>query len=96
LGEVSFQNKSRIKNFTSEEAQHMQEKIPLSHHDLYESIEKGEFPSWRLFVQVMLDEEAATYHINPFDVTKSVEPQGLPLLEIGKLVLNRYSTKLLC
>ncbi len=60
-----------------------------SQRDLFESIEKGDFPRWRMMVQIMPEEEAERYHINPFDLTK-VWPHGdYPLIEVGILELNR-------
>jgi len=57
--------------------------------DLYKAIQRGEYPSWTLKVQIMPYEEAETYRFNPFDLTK-VWPHGdYPLREVGKLVLNR-------
>jgi len=57
--------------------------------DLFESIERGEFPRWTLFVQIMPEKDAATYHLNPFDLTK-VWPHGdYPLIEVGVMELNR-------
>ena len=61
----------------------------LPPRDLYEAIERGEFPSWTLQVQIMPFEDAKTYRFNPFDLTK-VWPHGdYPLHEVGKLTLNR-------
>jgi len=60
--------------------------------DLYKAIEGGEFPSWTLKMQIMLFEEAKTYRLNPFDLTK-VWPHGdFPLIDVGKLTLNRNVT----
>jgi catalase len=57
--------------------------------DLYNSIEAGNFPSWSLKMQIMPFEDAKTYHINPFDLTK-VWPHGdYPLIDVGKLTLDR-------
>ncbi|MBM7051906.1 catalase [Rothia sp. ZJ932] len=57
--------------------------------DLYEAIERGEFPSWTLYVQVMPFEDAKTYRFNPFDLTK-VWPHGdYPLIKVGKMTLNQ-------
>ncbi len=57
--------------------------------DLYSALERGEYPSWTLKVQIMPYEEAKTYRYNPFDLTK-VWPHGdYPLHEVGKLTLNR-------
>ena len=60
-----------------------------SQRDLFDAIESGEYPQWRVCVQVMPEEEAETYHVNPFDLTK-VWPHGdYPLIEIGIMELNR-------
>jgi catalase len=57
--------------------------------DLYDSIDRGEHPSWTLKVQIMPFEDAKAYRFNPFDLTK-VWPHGdYPLIEVGKMVLNR-------
>jgi catalase len=64
------------------------------HHqrDLYESIERGEFPSWTLKMQIMPFEDAKDYRFNPFDLTK-VWPHGdYPLIEVGRLTLDRNVT----
>lgn len=57
--------------------------------DLYEAIARGEFPRWKMQVQIMPEAEAETYHINPFDLTK-VWPHGdYPVHDVGILELNR-------
>ena len=43
--------------------------------DLYQAIERGDYPSWTLRVQIMPFEDAKTYRFNPFDLTK-VWPHG--------------------
>jgi len=60
--------------------------------DLFASIAKGEHPSWTLFWQIMPWEEAKTYRINPFDLTKVWPHADYPLIEVGKLVLDRNPT----
>ncbi|QSH41369.1 catalase [Lentisphaerota bacterium ZTH] len=57
--------------------------------DLYRAIEKGEFPSWTVYVQVIPPGAAMDYKWNIFDVTKVVPHSDFPLQELGKLVLNR-------
>ena len=60
--------------------------------DLYEAIERGEFPSWSLKMQIMPFDEAKAYRFNPFDLTK-VWPHGdYPLVDVGKFTLNRNVT----
>ncbi|KAI9910990.1 hypothetical protein PsorP6_010890 [Peronosclerospora sorghi] len=57
--------------------------------DLYEAIRNKQYPSWTLYIQVMTPEEAAKETVNPFDVTKIWSHSKYPLLEVGRLVLNR-------
>jgi len=57
--------------------------------DLYDSIEAGDFPRWTLYVQIMPENEAATYRYNPFDLTKVWLHADYPLIEVGVLELNR-------
>ncbi len=60
--------------------------------DLYEAIERGEHPGWTLHIQVMPFADAETYRFNPFDLTK-VWPHGdYPLIEVGRLTLDRNPT----
>jgi catalase len=57
--------------------------------DLFENIEAGNYPRWRFCVQVMPEDEAETYHWNPFDLTKVWPHADYPLIEVGILELNR-------
>lgn len=85
-----FKTNQGIKNFTAEEASTLAGSDPdYATRDLFESIEKGNFPSWTLKVQVMPVEKAASYKWNIFDVTKVWPQAEYPLIEVGKLVLNR-------
>ena len=57
--------------------------------DLFAAIDGGDFPKWRVMLQVMPEAEAETTPYNPFDLTK-VWPHGdYPLIEVGVLELNR-------
>ncbi|MGE0671380.1 MAG: catalase, partial [Parachlamydiales bacterium] len=60
--------------------------------DLFDAIKNGNYPSWTLKVQIMPFEEAATYRLNPFDLTKVWPHQDYPLHEVGRLTLNRNPT----
>ena len=56
--------------------------------DLHRAIAQGNFPKWKLYIQVMTDEQARDFPFNPFDLTK-VWPHGdFPLIEVGEMVLN--------
>lgn len=60
-----------------------------SQRDLFESIERGDFPKWRLYVQVMKEAEATALAFNPFDVTKVWPHCDYPLIEVGVLELHQ-------
>jgi catalase len=60
--------------------------------DLFDAIKKGDYPSWTLRVQIMPFEEAATYRLNPFDLTKVWPHSDYPLHEVGRLTLDRNPT----
>src|ERR1700738_848825 len=85
-----FKTKQGIKNFTRQEADHMKS-VDMDHSqtDLFSAIEKGDFPKWAVKMQIMPEAEAATYHINPFDLTKVWPHADYPLIEVGELELNR-------
>ncbi|SDY59781.1 catalase [Herbiconiux ginsengi] len=57
--------------------------------DLYEAIERGDFPSWDLHVQVMPYDDAHGYRFNPFDLTKVWPHADYPLIKVGTLTLDR-------
>lgn len=57
--------------------------------DLFNAIAEGDFPRWKVCVQIMTQAQADSFRWNPFDLTK-VWPQGAyPLQEVGILELNR-------
>lgn len=79
-----------IKNLTNEEAAELIAGDRESHQrDLFEAIERGEFPRWRFCVQLMDEETAKSYKENPFDITKTWSQKEFPLIEVGVLELNR-------
>ncbi|KOV67738.1 catalase [Streptomyces sp. AS58] len=72
-----------------EEADHLAgADADVHRRDLFQAIERGEHPSWTVYVQVMPFEDAPDYRFNPFDLTK-VWPHGdYPLIEVGRMTLN--------
>ncbi len=79
-----------IRNLSDAEAEAMIGKDRETHgRDLYEAIERGEFPRWTLKVQIMPEAEAATCAYNPFDLTKVWFHKDYPLMEVGVMELNR-------
>ena len=82
---VEFLTQAEADRIAGEDADYHQ-------RDLYEAIERREFPSWSLKMQIMPFDEAKTYRFNPFDLTK-VWPHGdYPLLDVGRLTLDRNVT----
>lgn len=57
--------------------------------DLYDNIRKGNFPAWRLEIQIMTPEQAETHRFDPFDDTKSWYTKDFPRHPVGRMVLNR-------
>lgn len=85
-----FKTDQGIKNLTDEESAALIGQDRESHQsDLLDAIERGDFPSWTMKIQVMTQEQAERFRWNPFDLTK-VWPHGdFPLIEAGRLELNR-------
>ena len=57
--------------------------------DLWEAIEKGDFPKWELGLQVFDETQAAALDFDVLDPTKLIPEEIIPLRMVGKLVLNR-------
>lgn len=85
-----FKTKQGIRNLPPPRAQALAGSDPEhAQRDLYEAIERGNFPRWTLYIQVMTEEQAATSAVNPFDVTKVWPHKACPRIEVGEIVLNR-------
>ncbi len=79
-----------IKNLSNEEAAAIVASDRESHQrDLFEAIEHGDFPKWKLYFQIMTEEQALNYKENPFDITKTWSHKDFPLIEVGVMELNR-------
>jgi catalase len=85
-----FKTDQGIKCLTSEEAARIAGQ-DADHHqrDLLRAIERGEYPSWTLKMQIMPVADAAAYRFNPFDLTKVWPYKDYPVIPVGKMVLNR-------
>jgi catalase len=85
-----FKTQQGHKHYTNDEAVDVIGKSRETYQEeLYGAIERGEYPKWTLYVQVMAEEDAENTPYNPFDLTK-VWPHGdYPLIEVGVMELNR-------
>ncbi|KAL8135777.1 catalase isozyme 1-like [Apium graveolens] len=57
--------------------------------DLYDSIAAGNFPEWKLFIQIMDPDHQDKFDFDPLDVTKTWPEDIMPLQPVGRFVLNR-------
>jgi len=85
-----FKTQQGIQCLPPEEASRIAGENPDYHTlELFNAIERGEYPKWTLSVQIMPEDDAKTYKWNPFDLTK-VWPHGdYPLIEVGVMEMNR-------
>ncbi|MCW2703312.1 MAG: katA [Blastococcus sp.] len=82
--------KQGVKSWTSADAEVAQGKeLGVHTKDLYEAIERGEYPSWDLYVQLMDDHEHPELDFDPLDDTKTWPENDFPLRKVGTMTLNR-------
>ena len=86
-----FKTKQGIKNFTADEAdEHGAATIRISRSATCSMrSRRASSPSGACRIQIMPEEEAENYHINPFDLTKVWPHADYPLIEVGEMELNR-------
>ena len=85
-----FKTMQGIECLTDEEATSIVGVDRESHQrDLFEAIARGDFPKWRVMVQVMPEAEADSTPYNPFDLTKVWPHADYPLMEVGVMELNK-------
>jgi catalase len=85
-----FKTDQGIKNLVADDAARIAGQ-DADHHqrDLLKAIDRAEYPSWTLKMQIMPAADAANYRFNPFDVTKVWSHRDYPLITVGRIVLNR-------
>lgn len=85
-----FRSRQGVQNLTDQEAAMVVAKDRESNgRDLQEAINEGKFPRWKLYIQVMTEEQARAMKNNPFDLTKMWPKKDFPFIEVGELELNR-------
>ncbi|MFW6019703.1 MAG: catalase [Bacteroidales bacterium] len=85
-----FKTRQGHKHYTNEEAaKAIGESRETYQEALFSAIEKGDYPKWNFYIQVMPEKEAEKVPYNPFDITK-VWPHGdYPLIKVGEFELNK-------
>ncbi len=85
-----FKTQQGIKTLTNREAENIVAKDrESSQRDLYENIEKGNFPKWNFQIQIMTDKEAKQASFNPFDLTKVWPHAKYPVIDVGEMELDK-------
>jgi catalase len=85
-----FKTMQGIKTITNERAAHIAgADLDFHRRDLHDAIARGDFPKWKVQVQIMPEHEAATYRIHPFDLTKVWPHKDYPPIDVGYFELNR-------
>ncbi len=85
-----FKSMQGIRNLEPGEAIRIAGEDPdYAQRDLYEAIAAGDFPSWRVCVQIMPEAQAAALAFDPFDLTKVWPHRIAPLIEVGEMTLDR-------
>lgn len=85
-----FRTQQGIKNLTDAEATEIIGRDRESHQrDLLDAIDRGDYPKWTLYIQVMPEKDASQVPYNPFDLTKVWPHADYPLIEVGVMELNR-------
>jgi catalase len=90
LVKFSWVPKQGVKNLTSEQAAEIQARdVGHATKDLYEAIERGEYPEWEFCAQIMSDDDHPELDFDPLDDTKRWPEDKFPLLPVGRMVLDR-------
>ena len=90
LVKYHFHPRCGVASLTAAEAEKVQGKdLGSASKDLHEAIERGEFPQWEMFVQILEDHEHPELDWDPLDDTKIWPEDQFPLRKIGVMTLNR-------
>jgi catalase len=90
LVKYHWQPQQGVKSLTEEDAANIQAgDTGHASKDLYEAIERGDFPKWDLYVQLMSDDEHPELDWDPLDDTKTWPEQDFEPKLVGTMTLNR-------
>ena len=90
LVKFHWQPTQGVRNLTAQQAAEIQAR-DTNHatRDLYDAIERGDYPEWEFCVQLMADTEHPELDFDPLDDTKRWPEDQFPLLPVGRMVLNK-------
>lgn len=90
LVKYHWEPKQGIRNLTQEQAEEIQGKnFNHATQDLFDAIERGDYPEWELLVQIMEDGPHPELDFDPLDDTKLWPEDKFPWLPVGRMVLDR-------
>ncbi len=90
LCKFHWKTQQGIESLTQAQASEIQAHDLGSHSkDLFEAIERGDYPRWELCVQIMGDDEHPELEWDPLDNTKIWPEDEFPLRPVGMMTLNR-------
>ena len=87
---IHFKTEQGAQTLAREQATRMAGEDPdHATRDLYNSIKQGDYPAWKVYVQIMTPEQVENYRFDSFDITKVWRHSDAPLHPVGRMVLNR-------
>ncbi len=90
---IQIHSDAGVKNLSNDDAVRLAGSDPDALTlDMYNAIERGDYPSYTVSVQVVHPADVARCPVNIFDMTKVLPHAQYPLRPIGKLVFDRNPT----
>jgi catalase len=88
--QIHLKTDQGVQNLTNDEAAEVSKRDPDSNtRDLFNSIKRGDFPSWTVYIQVMDPKDVEKFRWNIFDLTKIWPQKDIPLRPVGRFTLNK-------
>ncbi|MCB1885869.1 MAG: catalase [Geminicoccaceae bacterium] len=90
LVKYHFHPRCGVASLTADEAAKVQgQDLGSASKDLFDAIERGDFPQWDVLVQLMEDHDHPELDWDPLDDTKTWPEDDFPLRHVGVMTLNR-------
>ena len=90
---LHFKSLQGVHSLVWEEAQKIAGKDPdFNRRDLWDAIDKGNYPEWELGVQILEEKDEFKFDFDILDSTKLWPEELIPITPLGKLTLNRNVT----